>query len=263
MSKEPTNRAPSFQFYPDKWQSDTRRLSDSAYRVYQEMMCWMWLNSPDYSSIPREPEEIAYLLAIDVQKIVMALGEIQNKHFPLLKGRRDKLMSVVLKKESVKQIERRCKARDSANSKWKKIRNANGMRSHETSMNSDMQRQCSSSSSPSPSPECPTDTPPNPRGGLVSGPVSALHLKLVETGKVDRLSVETVEELARAFPRADMTRAIERFPRDAIEMPGGMIQAPRQWLKARFSELEVETVASGDGEAEKKKNAARLLRLER
>jgi len=263
VSKEPTNRAPALQFYPAQWQSHTRRLSDLAYRVYHEILCWMWLNSRDYCSIPKDPNAIACLLAIDVQKIDTALQEILNKHFPLLKVRRDQLVSDGLKKEAIKQKERRCKARDSIKSRWDKARNTNVLRTNQTSKQSGIRTLYSSSSSSSSSSECPTDTPPNPRGGLVSGPVSALHLKLVETGKFPRLTVETVAELARAFPKADLTRALERIPRDASEMPAGAVQAPRQWLKARFSELEVETVASGDGEAEKKKNAARLLRLER
>ena len=28
------NRAPAFQFYPDKWESGTSHLSDPSYRIY-------------------------------------------------------------------------------------------------------------------------------------------------------------------------------------------------------------------------------------
>lgn len=122
MSDE--NRSPAFQFYPDKWQSHTRRLSDEAHRVFHEIMCWMWQQSPDYCSIEDSHEAISCMLAMPVDKVRRAMEEIQNKHAPLFKVEEGRLVLNGLRKERNKQELRSEKARDSISKRWKNARRA-------------------------------------------------------------------------------------------------------------------------------------------
>ena len=141
------NKAPAFQFYPDKWQSHTAHLSDTAYRIYHEMICWMWQHSKDQCSIPAKHETIAMLMRRQCDCIANALQEIMHPEMPLLKAHGDKLVSDGLKKEVAKQTKRREGCSESAKARWHKDlpsceRNANAMPTV-----------CSPSPSPSPSPK--------------------------------------------------------------------------------------------------------------
>jgi hypothetical protein len=151
---KPKNKAPAFQYYPDKFESHTAHLSDYAYRVYHRLIGWMWLHSSDKCSIKAEDSVVALMLAQPIDKISEAMKEIQNEHMPLLKNVRGKWVSNGLKKEASKQKERRKKAQDSAKARWGKDldtkkevceRNANAS-----------PKQCSPS--PSPSPSLPIDS---------------------------------------------------------------------------------------------------------
>ena len=104
------NRAPAFQFYPDKWQSHTRRLSDSSYRVFHELICWMWQHSPDHCSIHASPEAVACALAMPLTTVEPALNEINNPHSPLLKKDGGRWVCNGLKKEAEKQADWRRKS---------------------------------------------------------------------------------------------------------------------------------------------------------
>ena len=119
MKEHTESRPPAMQFYPDIWQVHTRRLSDTAYRIYHEIICWMWLQAPDYCSIPKNPETIACLLALPCDRIATALREIQNAHAPLFKEHDDKYVSNRLRKEFDKLQDRRNKAVASAKARWK------------------------------------------------------------------------------------------------------------------------------------------------
>ena len=121
------NRSPAFQFYPDKWQSHTRRLSDSGYRVYHELLCWMWQHAEDHCSIQDSPEAVACAVAMPLECVRIALSEIQNPFSPLLKKEAGRLVSNGLRKEASKQGERRDKAKTSATARWN---DANAMRTH-------------------------------------------------------------------------------------------------------------------------------------
>lgn len=149
MNKE-FNKSPAFQFYPDKWQSHTRRLSDSAYRIYFEMLCWMWQHSEDHCSISNNAEAIACILAMPCERIAQALREIQNPHAPLLKLDGDLLVSNGLRKEATKQRKRREKLSDIAKQRWDKEKQQ--MHTHSTSNANARFMQCLPSPSPIPSP---------------------------------------------------------------------------------------------------------------
>lgn len=150
------NKSPAFQFYPDKWQSHTRRLSDTAYRVYHELLCWMWQSSHDHCSVNASIDAVCVATAMPMDKVENAMAEIQNAHAPLLKEDGDKWVSNGLKKEAEKQADRRKKARKSANARW---HNANASK---TNANASVE-QCSPSPSPSPSPSSKEITPKPPR----------------------------------------------------------------------------------------------------
>jgi uncharacterized protein YdaU (DUF1376 family) len=138
------NRSPAFQFYPDKWQSHTRRLSDSAYRVFHELLCWMWQSSPDHCSVSARVEAVSVAVALPLECVRIAMADIQNADAPLLKTEGDRWVCHGLRKEAEKQFNRRVKATENANARW----------NHATASKHDATAsipQCSSSSSPIPS----------------------------------------------------------------------------------------------------------------
>ena len=150
-------KSPAFQFYPDKWQSHTRRLSDSAYRVYHELMCWMWQHADDQCSIQSSTEAVACAVAMPTECVRIALAEIQNAFSPLLKEEGGRWVSNGLRKERDKQMERREKAQNSANARWE---HANASHKHSGSYANGSKAQCFPSPSPSP-----INTPLPPDGG--------------------------------------------------------------------------------------------------
>ena len=112
------NKSPAFQFYPDKWQSHTRRLSNESYRVYHELLCWMWQSSPDHCSVEASPEAVTCAVAMPIECVRNALAEINNAFAPLLKLEDGRWVSNGLRKEAIKQEENRNKAKNSANARW-------------------------------------------------------------------------------------------------------------------------------------------------
>lgn len=114
------NRPPAFQFYPDKWISHTRHLSDSEYRVFHEIMCWMWEHAADFCSIPDNAEHIARLLGCTCERIANALPTLCDPEMPLLMRSHGRLVCKGLKKEAEKQRAKREKSTSSANARWNK-----------------------------------------------------------------------------------------------------------------------------------------------
>jgi len=155
------NRAPSFQFYPDKWQSHTRRLSDQSYRVYHELLCWMWQSSEDYCSVQNSPEAIACAIAMQTECVRIALAEIQNPFSPLLKEENGRLVSNGLKKARQAQLDKSHKAKEAANARWK---DANAMQTHKPSIAEKPNPQCIPTPTPTPTltPSINTSTPQTP-----------------------------------------------------------------------------------------------------
>jgi hypothetical protein len=114
------NKSPAFQFYPDKWESHTRHLSDLAYRIYHEMLCWMWQHGPEHCQMTATPQVISLLLNKPVESIKLALSEIQHPSMPLLKKLGKVYISGGLKKEAEKQAVFSQKQSDRAKSRWDK-----------------------------------------------------------------------------------------------------------------------------------------------
>ena len=145
-----SQKSPAFQFYPDKWDTHTRHLSDAAYRIYHRMICWMWLHSQDRCSIPKDEATIAVLLAEPCERIAHALRELQNPAMPLLKTGAEKFISRGLFKEAQKQRHRRKQATKAAKMRWDK--DLTPMHEQCMSNANASNEQCLPSPSPSPSP---------------------------------------------------------------------------------------------------------------
>lgn len=77
-------KSPAFQFYPDKWQTDTRRLSWSAKGIYHELMCVVWLQFQETCSIPNDDDFIAGELGCELSVWSAAKAELLNPHRPIL-----------------------------------------------------------------------------------------------------------------------------------------------------------------------------------
>ena len=193
------NRAPAFQFYPDKWQSHTRRLSDQSYRVYHELLCWMWQSSDDYCSVQNSPEAIACAIAMQTECVRIALAEIQNPFSPLLKEENGRLVSNGLKKARQAQLDKSHKAKEAANARWK---DANAMQTHKPSNAQNANPQCTPSPTPSPAPSINTNTPQTP------------------PAKPQRTSDESPEFLSfwEAYPRKESKPQAERAFRKAMKL---------------------------------------------
>jgi len=114
------NRSPAFQFYPAKWQAHTFHLSDFEYRVYHEMLCWMWLHSETGFTMPVDPQFIATALRMECDRIALALSRIQLPGFALLKEEGMTYVSHGLRKVMEGQNKHRQQRQEAANSRWSK-----------------------------------------------------------------------------------------------------------------------------------------------
>jgi len=231
------NRAPSFQFYPDKWQSHTRRLSHEAYRVYHELLCWMWQSSPDYCSIEANIEAVSVAVAMPTECVRIAMAEIQNKHAPLLKKEGKKFVSNGLKKEAEKQFLRREKAKESASHRWA---NANASKKHALASS----EQCSSTPTPSSTPS-PTSSSSSGEADAVDGfALSHPEYKiLLDDIQFRGVTKEQYAHILQSHPSVDRLAAIKRAIGDA-SMEAKGIDSPAKYLKSRFSFLEKDGVTT-------------------
>ena len=101
-------KSPAFQFYPDKWQTDTRRLSWEAKGVYHELMCVVWIQNQEVCSIPNDDEFIASEIGCEIVVWQRVKAELLHPHRPILTiTETNRLLIRGLLKESVKQRERR------------------------------------------------------------------------------------------------------------------------------------------------------------
>lgn len=152
-----SDRSPAFQFYPDKWESHTRHLSDVSYKIFHKIMCWMWLHSSNYFSMPMEEGKISKLIGETPARIRKAMTEIMDADMPLLRIEDNMYILNGLRKEATKQNRRRETAADAAKARWGQSKsNADAMRTHSDSIKMAMPETCPPSPTPSPSP---TPTP--------------------------------------------------------------------------------------------------------
>lgn len=212
------NKAPAFQYYPDKYEAHTRHLSDAAYRIYHRILNWMWLHSPDKYSISKDAGTIAVMLCESCTRITDALQEIQNPHMPLLKERREKYISGGLRKEAEKQRKGRKDKARAAKVRWDKEKQR---KQEQSTCNTDAPfLQCPPSPSPSPS-----SVPSPPPGGKEERPTSILDLKDTEKTldslikQADASSKPGNKERAQSLrkERKETREAIRKLGRQAVE----------------------------------------------
>lgn len=239
------NRSPAFQFYPDKWQSHTRRLSDSAYRFYHELICWMWQQSDDYCSITTDVSAISIILVMQEECICKALAEIQNKHAPLLHEEDGRYVSNGLRKEADKQKLNREKRVKAANVRWSKQEH---MQTQCTSNAHAEIVQCSLSLSPSPIPSLSPDKrkkntscgdkPPRPRNPITDalGKLDCSDLKQMTAsawGRVAKAKKEIVEVCPDVSPE-EINRRAENYK---AKMGGAMLTSTA--LSANWAKCDI------------------------
>ncbi len=150
------NRAPSFQFYPDKWIAGTMHLDAESYRAYHRVLCWMWLHAQDQCSMPDTDGAWQIATCLKNRASERCREIIMQKDMELLEKRGDRLVSRGLQKEARKQKEYRGKQSDNAKTRWHK--QVTPMPPHCDGNTTGMPARGVCSPSPSPSPS-PTPTP--------------------------------------------------------------------------------------------------------
>ncbi len=102
------NRPPAFQFYPKDWNDiKVQRMNYEAQGIYMRILCFMWNDSKDQCSILNDDNMISHALGISKQRWLKNKKEILFDGDPILKKKRNKLISKRLKMESQKLTEYR------------------------------------------------------------------------------------------------------------------------------------------------------------
>ena len=101
------NKAPSLQWYPDKWLADTRRLSWKAKGLYFDLLNVIWMQFQQSCSIPDDEQFISKELGCSIDEWREARAEIMIEHRPLMELKSNRLFSNGLLKEYAKQQLRR------------------------------------------------------------------------------------------------------------------------------------------------------------
>lgn len=110
---EIVNKSPAFQFYPDKWQTDTRRLSWEAKGIYHELICIVWLQFQETCCFPDDDDFISSEIGCSIEAWQRTKTELLNPHRPIIeKLETNRLLVGGLLKEFVKQRDRRYRLRE-------------------------------------------------------------------------------------------------------------------------------------------------------
>lgn len=97
------SKSPAFQFYPDKWLSDTKRLSWISKGIYHELLMVIWTQFQSTCRIPDNSKFISAELGCTIAEWEDARAEIMCEFRPLLTKEGDFLFSKGLWKEKEKQ----------------------------------------------------------------------------------------------------------------------------------------------------------------
>ena len=101
-------KSPAFQYYPDKWQTDTRRLSWGAKGIYHELICVVWIQFQNTCSIPNDDDFISGEIGCSLAEWQACKAELMNPNRPILTmTETNRLFIAGLHKEAVKQADRR------------------------------------------------------------------------------------------------------------------------------------------------------------
>lgn len=161
-------KAPAYQWYPDKWLNDTRRLTWEAAGIYKALLDVIWMQFQDTCSIPDDDQYIASEIGCTNEQWITTKEQLLNPYRPLLTlTETNRLFNNGLWKEREKQCLRR--ERLAANgAKGGRPRNSEKQKVISDKPNDNLNERLPSLSpslSLSPSSSTPTeeDTPPNPR----------------------------------------------------------------------------------------------------
>lgn len=97
------SKSPAFQFYPDKWLSDTKRLSWANKGIYHELLMVIWTQFQSDCKIPDNAKFISGELGCTITEWEEARAEIMCEFRPLMTKEGDFLFSRGLWKEKQKQ----------------------------------------------------------------------------------------------------------------------------------------------------------------
>jgi uncharacterized protein YdaU (DUF1376 family) len=98
------SKPPAFQFYPKDWMDfKVQRMSLSAQGAYLKLLCFMWTDNKDQSSILDEDESLARAVGTSVEHWLEIRKEIQRENDPILETKQGRLISARLKYEADKQ----------------------------------------------------------------------------------------------------------------------------------------------------------------
>ncbi len=79
-----TERIPYFPMYPKDWLDfRVQRMSYEAQGIYHAILCYMWKDSKDQSSIRSDEKALAKALGLTITKLRKNLLEIQEKNDPI------------------------------------------------------------------------------------------------------------------------------------------------------------------------------------
>lgn len=249
---KPMNKAPSIQWYPDKWLADTRRLSWKAKGIYIDLLNVIWMQFQETCSIPDDADLISAELGCSKEDWLNARSEIMLMHRPLLEEKNQKLTSFGLKKEREKQkkFRQQCSRAGKASS-TKRLHNQPVFNVGSTSVQPEGQ--------PNTQPEVNTPTPtptPTPSslilththtGGRWIQPLSILK----SSGKLDSLTEESLGLLNQSHPGLlDRPEVCEGIRVEACTVVGG-IESPMPWLRRKLSDVEKKSFARDNGGCKK------------
>lgn len=112
------DKAPAFQFYPDKWLAGTGHLSPEAYMAYHRLLCWLWLHGKNHCSMKDTTEMWKIATGMNGNSLTSAKKEIMSPDFSLLRKRGVNVFSKGLQKESEKQQKRSQQSKDAIKARW-------------------------------------------------------------------------------------------------------------------------------------------------
>jgi len=123
-------KMPYFPFYPKDWfDVKVQRMSFEAQGIYLKILCFMWKDSKNQSSISSDPKFLSKALGINIKKYNKIIEEIQHKNDPIFSEKNEKYYSLRLAKERRKYLKwkRQCSeaGKRGAKERWRRYNEAN------------------------------------------------------------------------------------------------------------------------------------------
>jgi|TARA_Y100000310_G_C20618972_1_gene782222 hypothetical protein len=141
-------KTPAFQFYPDKFLAGTNHLSADAFQAYTRMLCWIWLHGPNQWSMINSKKNWEFSTQKKGKKLEKIQKELLQREIPVLKKKLGFVISKGLRKEALKQRNRRDRARKGGEAAKEIRQNLGSAKTDDQAL----PKECSPSPSPSVSP---------------------------------------------------------------------------------------------------------------